>query len=149
MWSWGLWPARAAAANRSRKPMSWNIMLRLAANFGTGRRSLVCRRRDGRLLLPLGHTNARWLPQEGTMSVLLGAIADDFTGATDLCNTLVRRGMRTVQLIDMPSPGTEVADAQAGVGALEERTVPPAEASQQNLAAVASLPNAVAPPVLL
>ncbi len=29
------------------------------------------------------------------MSVLLGAIADDFTGATDLCNTLVRRGMRT------------------------------------------------------
>ena len=35
------------------------------------------------------------------MSVLLGAIADDFTGATDLCNTLVRRGMRTVQLIDV------------------------------------------------
>ena len=36
------------------------------------------------------------------MGVLLGAIADDFTGATDLCNTLVRRGMRTVQLIDVP-----------------------------------------------
>ena len=35
---------------------------------------------------------------EGVVSVLLGAIADDFTGATDLCNTLVRRGMRTVQL---------------------------------------------------
>jgi uncharacterized protein YgbK (DUF1537 family) len=32
------------------------------------------------------------------MSVLWGATADDFTGATDLCNTLVRRGMRTVQL---------------------------------------------------
>src|SRR5260370_31596297 len=98
MWSWGLWPARAAASNRSRKPMSWNIMLRLAANFGTARRSLVCRRRSGRLLLPLGPVNTSWATQdgcprggslEGTMSVLLGAIADDFTGATDLCNTLV------------------------------------------------------------
>ena len=37
------------------------------------------------------------------MNVLLGAIADDFTGATDLCNTLVRRGMRTVQ----PTPLAE------------------------------------------
>ena len=37
------------------------------------------------------------------MGVLLGAIADDFTGATDLCNTLVRRGMRTVQLIGVPA----------------------------------------------
>ena len=36
------------------------------------------------------------------MGVLLGAIADDFTGATDLCDTLVRRGMRTVQLIGVP-----------------------------------------------
>src|SRR4051812_15317921 len=47
------------------------------------------------------------LPPEDAMSVLpkgvlLGAIADDFTGATDLCNTLVRRGMRTVQLIGVP-----------------------------------------------
>jgi uncharacterized protein YgbK (DUF1537 family) len=36
------------------------------------------------------------------MPVLLGAIADDFTGATDLANTLVRNGMRTVQLIGTP-----------------------------------------------
>ena len=27
------------------------------------------------------------------MSLVLGCIADDFTGATDLCNTLVRQGM--------------------------------------------------------
>ncbi|HWZ67526.1 MAG TPA: four-carbon acid sugar kinase family protein [Stellaceae bacterium] len=33
------------------------------------------------------------------MTVLLGAIADDFTGATDLCNTLVRRGMRHARLL--------------------------------------------------
>ncbi|MEM9032733.1 MAG: four-carbon acid sugar kinase family protein, partial [Pseudomonadota bacterium] len=31
------------------------------------------------------------------MSVLLGAIADDFTGATDLANTLVSEGMPTIQ----------------------------------------------------
>ena len=49
------------------------------------------------------------------MSVLLGAIADDFTGATDLCNTLVRRGMRTVQLIDVPAAGSAVPDAEAVV----------------------------------
>jgi len=30
------------------------------------------------------------------MSVLLGCIADDFTGATDLANNLVRSGMRAV-----------------------------------------------------
>jgi len=31
--------------------------------------------------------------------MLLGVIADDFTGATDLCNTLVRQGMRTIQVL--------------------------------------------------
>ena len=62
------------------------------------------------------------------MSVLLGAIADDFTGATDLCNTLVRRGMRTVQLIDVPAPGSAVPDAEAVVIALKSRTIPAAEA---------------------
>ena len=36
--------------------------------------------------------------------MLLGAIADDFTGATDLCSMLVRGGMRTVQLIGVPRP---------------------------------------------
>jgi 3-dehydrotetronate 4-kinase len=70
------------------------------------------------------------------MSVLLGAIADDFTGATDLCNTLVRRGMRTVQLIDVPPPGTEVADAEAVVIALKSRTIPAPEAVEKSLAAL-------------
>ena len=53
------------------------------------------------------------------MSVILGAIADDFTGATDLANTLVRQGMRTVQLIDVPSPSTPVPDIDAVVVALK------------------------------
>ena len=48
------------------------------------------------------------------MGVLLGAIADDFTGATDLCNTLVRRGMRTVQLIGVPAERAPPAGRRGG-----------------------------------
>ena len=35
--------------------------------------------------------------------MLLGCIADDFTGATDLANMLVRGGMRTIQTIGVPT----------------------------------------------
>ncbi|RZI63526.1 MAG: hypothetical protein EOP79_17985, partial [Variovorax sp.] len=35
--------------------------------------------------------------------MVLGCIADDFTGATDLANNLVRAGMRVVQTIGVPS----------------------------------------------
>jgi uncharacterized protein YgbK (DUF1537 family) len=82
------------------------------------------------------------------MSVLLGAIADDFTGATDLCNTLVRRGMRTVQLIDAPASGTAVADAEAVVVALKSRTASAAEAIEKSLAALAWLQQAGARQIL-
>ena len=37
--------------------------------------------------------------------MLLGCIADDFTGATDLANTLVRQGMSTVVLLGVPIRG--------------------------------------------
>ena len=70
------------------------------------------------------------------MTILLGAIADDFTGATDLANTLVRQGMRTVQLIDVPRPGTSTPDADAVVIALKSRTIPAADAVRQSLAAL-------------
>ena len=36
------------------------------------------------------------------MTMLLGCIADDFTGATDLANNLVRAGMSCVQSIGVP-----------------------------------------------
>jgi uncharacterized protein YgbK (DUF1537 family) len=68
---------------------------------------------------------------------LLGCIADDFTGATDLANMLVRGGMRTVQSIGIPS--AEVAaglDADAIVIALKSRTTPVAEAVEESLAAL-------------
>ena len=56
--------------------------------------------------------------------MLLGAIADDFTGATDLCSMLVRGGMRTVQLIGIPSADMPAPDADAVVVALKSRTAP-------------------------
>jgi len=82
------------------------------------------------------------------MSVLLGAIADDFTGATDLCNTLVRRGMHTVQLIDVPPPGTVIADAEAVVIALKSRTSAATEAIKKSLAALDWLRKAEAHQIL-
>lgn len=65
--------------------------------------------------------------------MLLGCIADDFTGATDLANTLTRRGMRTVQTIGLPD-GT-APEADAIVVALKSRTVPVSDAVAQSLAA--------------
>jgi uncharacterized protein YgbK (DUF1537 family) len=66
---------------------------------------------------------------------LLGCIADDFTGATDLANMLVRGGMRTVQTIDVPAAGTPI-EADAIVVALKSRTVPAKEAVRQSLEAL-------------
>jgi uncharacterized protein YgbK (DUF1537 family) len=82
------------------------------------------------------------------MTVLLGSIADDFTGATDLCNTLVRQGMRTVQLIDVPGPQTAAPDAEAVVVALKSRTIPAEEAVAQSLAALEWLRRAGARQIL-
>ncbi|MCJ0765705.1 3-oxo-tetronate kinase [Variovorax terrae] len=67
--------------------------------------------------------------------LLLGCIADDFTGATDLANNLVRAGMRVVQAIGVPD-GPLAAEVDAVVIALKSRTVPPAEAVAQSLAAL-------------
>ncbi len=68
------------------------------------------------------------------MAIRLGCVADDFTGATDLANNLVRAGMRSVQTIGVPAPGTAI-DADAVVVALKSRTAPVAEAVEQSLQA--------------
>ena len=70
------------------------------------------------------------------MSVLLGAIADDFTGATDLANTLVKEGMRVVQAIGVPDDDFDVGGVDAVVIALKSRTNPADEAVEQSLAAL-------------
>jgi uncharacterized protein YgbK (DUF1537 family) len=66
---------------------------------------------------------------------LLGCIADDFTGATDLANMLVRGGMRAVQTIGVPASDTTI-EADALIVALKSRTIPAEEAVAQSLAAL-------------
>lgn len=74
------------------------------------------------------------------MGVLLGCIADDFTGATDLAGTLVREGMRSVQMIGVPTG--PAPDVDAIVVALKSRTAPVEEAIADSLAALAWLKDA-------
>lgn len=76
------------------------------------------------------------------MSLVLGAIADDFTGATDLANNLVRGGMRCIQMIGVPDAALtpEQAEALKGVDAvvvaLKSRSCPVDEAVTDSLAAL-------------
>ncbi len=76
------------------------------------------------------------------MAALLGCIADDFTGATDLASTLVRQGMRTVVLLGGPAADAATPDADALVIALKSRSIPAGEAVAQSLAALAWLRTA-------
>ncbi|HEX7719726.1 MAG TPA: 3-oxo-tetronate kinase, partial [Woeseiaceae bacterium] len=70
------------------------------------------------------------------MSVLLGAIADDFTGATDLSNTLIGSGMHVVQTIGVPLESIDFGTANAVVVALKSRTAPVDRAVADSLAAL-------------
>ena len=63
---------------------------------------------------------------------ILGCIADDLTGATDLCNNLVRAGMRVVLTIDVPKANGSLP-ADAIVVALKSRTIPAADAVAQSV----------------
>ena len=67
--------------------------------------------------------------------VLLGCIADDFTGATDLANNLVRAGMRVLQTVGVPSTALS-AQVDAVVVSLKSRTIGPAQAVAQSLQAL-------------
>jgi uncharacterized protein YgbK (DUF1537 family) len=71
------------------------------------------------------------------MTLLLGCIADDFTGATDLASMLVKHGMTTVQVIGVPDG--ELPEADAVVIALKSRTIPAGDAVAQSLAAAEAL----------
>jgi 3-dehydrotetronate 4-kinase len=67
--------------------------------------------------------------------VLLGCIADDFTGATDLANNLVRAGMRVLQTVGVPTTALS-APVDAVVVSLKSRTIAPAQAVAQSLQAL-------------
>jgi 3-dehydrotetronate 4-kinase len=66
--------------------------------------------------------------------MILGVIADDFTGATDVASMLVRAGLRTALVIGVPAGPAPAADAI--VIALKSRTVPAADAVRESLAAL-------------
>lgn len=68
--------------------------------------------------------------------MLLGCVADDFTGATDLANMLTRGGMRTLQTIGVPDGAAGLPEADAVVVALKSRTIPAADAVAQSVAAL-------------
>src|SRR5690606_5410657 len=74
-------------------------------------------------------------------SILLGCIADDFTGATDLASMLVHAGMRTVQTIGLPKAPLP-ADTDAVVIALKSRTIAAEQAVAESLAALQWLRDA-------
>lgn len=70
---------------------------------------------------------------------LIGAIADDFTGATDLATMLVSRGFRTAVVIGTAEPDEPLGDLDAVVVALKSRTAPVAEAVRDSVAALRGL----------
>jgi uncharacterized protein YgbK (DUF1537 family) len=71
------------------------------------------------------------------MAPILGCIADDFTGATDLANMLTRGGMRTLQTVGVPHGDfTALPQTDALVVALKSRTIPAVDAVAQSLGAL-------------
>jgi len=70
--------------------------------------------------------------------MLLGCIGDDFTGSSDLANTLAKQGMRTVQYSGVPSSDA-ATNVEAGVIALKSRSIAVEEAVKQSLDALAWL----------
>ena len=70
---------------------------------------------------------------------ILGVIADDFTGATDIAGMLVKGGMRTIQTIGVPAKGTIPDDVDVVVVALKTRSIPAAHAIAQSLDALKAL----------
>lgn len=57
------------------------------------------------------------------MKLALGCIADDYTGASDLANTLTRAGLRTVQTIGVPADELDLPDVDAVVVSLKSRSI--------------------------
>lgn len=58
------------------------------------------------------------------MTLALGCVADDYTGASDLANTLTKAGLRTVQTIGIPADDLALPEVDAVVVALKSRSIP-------------------------
>src|SRR4051812_23969509 len=119
-----------------------------AASAPVTRNTAVARQTNLVIMRPLPSKNrdsdiAQTAGSESTAAVishhpLLGAIADDVTGATDLCSTLRREGMRAVQTFGVVRE-LELDGADAVVVSLKSRTAPADDAVRDSLAALAWL----------
>ncbi len=69
------------------------------------------------------------------MKLVLGCIADDYTGASDLANTLTRQGLRTVQTIGVPSDDLALPEIDAVVVSLKSRSIEAGQAVTKSRAA--------------
>jgi 3-dehydrotetronate 4-kinase len=69
------------------------------------------------------------------VTLALGCIADDYTGASDLANTLTRCGLRTVQTIGVPADGLALPEVDAVVVSLKSRSIEPSLAVSRSRAA--------------
>ncbi len=103
-------------------------------------RSLPCRPGGGEAAGARrgGRANAGRTARKGPM-MLLGCIADDLTGATDLSLTLTKEGLRTVQSTGIPAAGIDLSGVDALVIALKSRSIPAAEAVALSLEAAHAL----------
>lgn len=73
------------------------------------------------------------------MTLALGCIADDYTGASDLANTLTRAGLRTVQTIGLPADDLALPEVDAVVVSLKSRSIEAGLAVSRSRAAEAWL----------
>jgi uncharacterized protein YgbK (DUF1537 family) len=78
----------------------------------------------------------------------IGAVADDITGASDLCLTLSRAGLHTLQVMGVPDPEAALPSADAVVIALKSRTIPADQAVALSVAAAQALRAAGAEQIL-
>jgi uncharacterized protein YgbK (DUF1537 family) len=69
------------------------------------------------------------------VTLALGCIADDYTGASDLANTLTRCGLRTVQTIGVPADHLAMPEVDAVVVSLKSRSIEPSLAVSRSRAA--------------
>ena len=69
------------------------------------------------------------------MTLKLGCIADDYTGASDLANTLTRAGLRTVQTIGVPASDLAMPEVDAVVVSLKSRSIEAGIAVERSRAA--------------
>lgn len=66
---------------------------------------------------------------------MLGVIADDVTGGTDVGLSFTKAGLSTLVIFGQPQPADDVASHQVVVIALKTRTMPPADAVRDSLTA--------------